>query len=352
MLFRSEGEIVEAVVDQNTRGNIMKNHTATHLLHKALKEVLGTHVNQQGSLVKDDLLRFDFNHYESPTHEQLLEIEDKVKSHIKQNTKVTIKEMPYLQAVNTGAMALFGEKYGDVVRVVSVADYSIELCGGTHVKNTQEIESFLISSCQSIGSGIYRIEAFSGADYINNFILRNEAVYEEMNLLLTKHEQLIKEIKSLNLMHDYQSPVLEEVKGSYQDMIHLRNYIEHLKEDNKTLEKQINSKKDALTLSHTDELIQNRKNNLIVTKNLETNILRSLLFEIYDKMKVDKVYLLNISDDKVTYMVKTNQNDAREIIKHLNEISNGSGGGKPDFAQGGTSHTAKADLLIKELSQL
>ncbi|MDD2259940.1 MAG: alanine--tRNA ligase [Acholeplasmataceae bacterium] len=347
-----EGEIVEAVVDKNTRGNIMKNHTATHLLHKALKEVLGTHVNQQGSLVKDDLLRFDFNHYESPTHEQLLEIEDKVKSHIKQNTTVTIKEMPYLQAVNTGAMALFGEKYGEVVRVVSVADYSIELCGGTHVKNTQEIESFLISSCQSIGSGIYRIEAFSGANYINNFILRNEAVYEEMNLLLTKHEQLIKEIKSLNLMHDYQSPVLKEVKGSYQDMIHLRNYIEHLKEDNKTLEKQINSKKDALTLSHTDELIQNRKNNLIVTKNLETNILRSLLFEIYDKMKVDKVYLLNISDDKVTYMVKTNQNDAREIIKHLNEISNGSGGGKPDFAQGGTSHTAKADLLISELSQL
>lgn len=344
-----EGEIVLAEVNETLRKDIMKNHTATHILHKALKEVLGSHVNQQGSLVKDDLLRFDFNHYENPTNEQLLEIENKVKSTIDKEIHVTIQEMSYLEAVNAGAMALFGEKYGDVVRVVGVSDYSVELCGGTHVNNTKEIESFLISSCQSIGSGIYRIEAFSGSNYIHDFIERNEAVYEEMNLLLTKHESLVKEIQTLNILTNYQSPSLAAVNGSYQDMINLRVYIDQLKEDNKTLEKQITAKKDEMTLSHTDDLINNRQNNLIVTKNLETNILRSLLFEIYDKMKVDKVYLLNISEDKVTYLVKTNQNDARDIIKHLNEISSGSGGGKPDFAQGGTSDMSKVDLLISEL---
>ena len=160
------GDKVTLEVDKTNRFDIMKHHTATHLLHKALKEVLGNHVNQQGSLVKEDFLRFDFNHYEALTDEEILKIERIVKAHINASIPVKIELMSYDEALKKNATALFGEKYGSLVRVVFISDYSIELCGGTHVVNTKDIETFLISGVASIGSGIYRVEAFCGKNYL------------------------------------------------------------------------------------------------------------------------------------------------------------------------------------------
>ena len=165
----AEGDIVVAKIDVSRRDNIRKNHTATHLLHHALKTEIGEHVNQQGSLVADDFLRFDFNNYESLTDEEILKIEKRVKDMIKEELEVSTNVMSYNDAIKEGATALFGEKYGDTVRVVSAGKDSVELCGGTHVKNTKEIIDFQISSIFSIGSGIYRIEAFSGANIIDDF---------------------------------------------------------------------------------------------------------------------------------------------------------------------------------------
>src|SRR5690606_27770170 len=147
----SVGDTIVAEVNRNNRSHIVKNHTATHLLHQALKDELGDHVNQAGSLVAPDRLRFDFSHFSQVTPEQLQAIEKRVNEKIWENIPVEITHMPLDEAKAMGAMALFGEKYGDIVRVVKVADYSIELCGGCHVQNTAEIGLFKIVSESGIG---------------------------------------------------------------------------------------------------------------------------------------------------------------------------------------------------------
>lgn len=343
----AEGDIVVAKIDVSRRDNIRKNHTATHLLHHALKTEIGEHVNQQGSLVADDFLRFDFNNYESLTDEEILKIEKRVKDMIKEELEVSTNVMSYNDAIKEGATALFGEKYGDTVRVVSAGKDSVELCGGTHVKNTKEIIDFQISSIFSIGSGIYRIEAFSGANIIDDFKERNKGLFNEIETLKQKTNSLLDEIKEKGISVKYNK--LEEPKPtkSYLDTINLRKYINELKQLNHQLEVGIKESLEKELLSNQDELIKNKRNNLIITKGLEGNILRSLLFELYDKIKSDTLLLLNIQEDKVTYLVRTNQNNARDIVNKLNEVSGGRGGGKNDFAMGGTSEMSMLDALIE-----
>ncbi len=340
----SEGMKVVAKIDHDKRNKIKQNHTATHLLHQALKDVFGNHVNQQGSLVSDELLRFDFNHYENPTEEEILKLEEIVKDGIIKKLNVTTETMSYNDAIETGAMALFGEKYGDGVRVVNISNESVELCGGTHVNNTSEIINFQIASMFSIGSGIYRIEAFSGSNLTEDFKDRNKGIFNEIELLLNKQKSLLEELKDSKSIKGIKKPNLQ---GSYKDTINLRNYINELKQLNHKIELIIKEEKEKELLSQKDDLIKNMKNNLILTNDLENNVLRGLLFELYDKIKSDVLLLLNVKDNKITYMLKTNKKDAREIIKKLNEVSNGSGGGRDDFATGGSSDMSKLDDLIK-----
>jgi len=348
----TKGEVVVAKIDIIKRNKIKRNHTATHLLHYALKKTLGEHVNQQGSLVADDLLRFDFNNYEALTEEQILKIEQIIKDYIKKQLQVTTNIMSYKQAIKEGAVALFGEKYGDVVRVVSVGKDSVELCGGTHVNNTKEIIDFQISSIFSIGSGIYRIEAFSGEDISNDFKDRNKGLFSEIETLKQKNNSLIESLNENKIKIDYKQIKTPELKNSYQDTINLRALIDDLKQQNHMFETTIKQTLEKNLLSNQDELIKNKRNNLIITKDLETDVLRSLLFELYDKIKSDILLLLNIKDNKITYMVKTNKNNAREIIKLLNKTADGRGGGKEDFATGGTSNIDILEDLIKVMEAI
>lgn len=342
-----KGDYVVAEIDVNKRDKIRKNHTATHLLHWALKEVLGKHANQQGSLVSFELLRFDFNNYELLTDKEVLKIEKLIKDKIKDSLIVKTEIMNYNEALKKGATALFGEKYGDVVRVVNVGKESVELCGGTHVKNTREIKDFQISSIFSIGSGIYRIEAFAGDNIKEDFKKRNKSLFNEIKTLKEKNSSLIKELKEKKIAAKYQSLVTPKLKGSYLDTINLRNYIDNLKDENHILEVKIKESFEKELFKNQEKLIKNRKNNLIITKDLETAVLRSLLFELYDKIKSDVLLLLNTKDEKITYLVKTNQNNAKEIIVQLNKISLGKGGGRDDFATGGSSNIETLEELIK-----
>jgi alanyl-tRNA synthetase len=192
-----QNEQVQAEVDQELRADTVKNHTATHLLHKALKEVLGEHVNQAGSLVAPDRLRFDFTHIGAMTDEELREVERRVNEQVWKNTQVTITYKPLDEAKAMGAMALFGEKYGEIVRVVAVSDYSLELCGGTHVNSTGEIGLFKIVSESGIGSGTRRIEAVTGRHAFAYLEKQIGILNDVATLLKTTPAQVIDRVEQL-----------------------------------------------------------------------------------------------------------------------------------------------------------
>ncbi|MCH7878720.1 MAG: alanine--tRNA ligase, partial [candidate division Zixibacteria bacterium] len=188
---------VTAEVDGPRRINIMRNHTATHLMHAALRRILGEHVEQAGSLVSDEKLRFDFSHFEGLTKEQVSEVEQTVNAEIMKASKVMTAVMSLEEAKKTGAMALFGEKYSDKVRVVSVGEFSKELCGGTHVSNTSEIGPFMITLEGGIASGIRRIEAITGEQAIAKMLRDKSAVGEVSRNLKTPEEQVAMAVRKL-----------------------------------------------------------------------------------------------------------------------------------------------------------
>lgn len=338
----NEGDDVLAIVDRNNRNMIIKNHSGTHLLHRALKEILGDHVNQQGSQVAAKALRFDFNHYETESDNKILELENLVNKYIKETPlEVVIKEMKLDEAKKLGAMALFGEKYGDIVRVVDMG-WSIELCGGTHVKNTSEIDNFAITNYESIGSGIYRIEAVTGSN-LNNLVEEYLVQYlEEVELL---HNKFIK----LNTKEKF--PVKPEIIGSYQDIMNYRNYIIDIKEFIKEIEKDLARQNQESVLKNIDSYIEDfeNKKQVILTNDLENKVLKQLIDAIYDKIKADTIFLINESDNKLSYLCKSKNNNARDLIQLANKITNGQGGGRPDFAQGGSQDVSNKKTLVKEI---
>jgi alanyl-tRNA synthetase len=339
-----EGDEVLAIVDAKSRLDVIRNHSAAHLFHQAIKDILGKHANQQGQLVSNKSWRFDFNHFETENDDKILEIEKLVRYYISEKPlDVIIKEMPIAEAKKIGAMALFGEKYGDVVRVVNMG-WSIELCGGTHVKNTKDIVDFAICSYESIGSGIYRMEGITGPhleDKIQDFI---KNYMDEIELLNQKVNRLDSKLKL---------PSAPKLLGSYQDIVNYRNYVASLKELIKEHEKQIEKDKQKNALSQIDDLIdQSLKNQIVVTHHLDNKVLKQLVDMIVDKTKADTIFLINLLDDKANFICKSSTNKASEYIKLAASISGGSGGGRPNIAQGGTSNLDKIDEVIKQIGDL
>ncbi len=338
-----EGDEVLAIVDQKAREAVVRNHSAAHLFHQALKDVLGKHVNQQGQLVTPKSWRFDFNHFETEGDKKILEIEHLVKHYVTEAPlSVDIKEMPIDDAKKLGAMALFGEKYGNVVRVVNMG-WSIELCGGTHVSNTKDIVDFAICSYESIGSGIYRMEGVTGPNlneqiksYVQPYVLEIESLKEKSN----------------RLDASFKLPVEPKLSGSYQDIINYRNYVDQLKVLIKDHEKDIEKAKQQDAISNVDHLINpDLKNQVVITKNLDNKVLKQLLDVIFDKAKGDTIFLVNLTDEKASFLCKSSENRASELIKLAASLSNGSGGGRPNMAQGGTQDLDKIDEMVKVISQ-
>jgi alanyl-tRNA synthetase len=338
----SEGDDVLAIVDQKQREKTIKNHSATHLLHQALKEIFGKHCNQQGSQVSPKNLRFDFNHFETESEDQILKIEQRVKYFILDAPlKVEIKEMPIEDAKKLGAMALFGEKYGDVVRVIDM-DYSKELCGGTHVENTNEIKDFAIYSYESIGSGIYRIEATSGDDIKNQIKSYLANSYQEIDTLRDK----MKRINPIALI-----PVVPALLGSYQDIINIRSYIQEMKELIKAQEKELNKEKNQNVLKRLDDFITDNesKRQLIYLEGIDSKVLKQLMDALYDKIKAETLFIVNVEQEKATFLCKSSVDQANDLIKKAASLTNGSGGGKPSLAQGGTQDLTHLAYMIETI---
>ncbi|MBH0044513.1 alanine--tRNA ligase [Pseudoalteromonas sp. SWXJZ10B] len=308
---------VDATIDDTRRDSIKKNHTATHILHEALRQLLGDHVGQKGSLVQPDRLRFDFSHFEAVTKDELREIERVVNDEIRRNFALNTELMAIDDAKAKGAMALFGEKYDDEVRVVTIGDYSIELCGGTHVERAGDIGLFKIVSESGIAAGVRRIEAVTGADAV---------------AYVSEQEQQLSDVAAL-------------VKG---DSASVLEKVTALLEKSKGLEKQIAQLSDKLAsaagASLLDSIVEINGVKLLVAnvEGTESKALRGMVDDLKNKIGSGVIALGVASGDKVSLIAGvtkdlTGKVKAGELVNHMAGQVGGKGGGRPDMAQAGGS---------------
>lgn len=323
-----EEAIVEARVNETERKAIMKNHSATHLLHAALKQVLGSHVNQAGSLVDSDRLRFDFSHISPMTSEEIQLVEQRVNEEIWKSMDVVTKEMAIEDAKAAGAMALFGEKYGDVVRVVDMGPFSKELCGGTHVQNTSEIGLFKITSESGTGAGVRRIEAVTGQQaylYLERYLEQFNQIKQQMKAktdeqVLDKIIQLQEDEKSLHRSLEQKSKELNNLKmGSIEDKVEVIN---------------------GLPVLITEVEVDNVK------------VMRTTMDDFKSRLQDTIIILVSHVDGKVSLIATvpkdlTDKIKAGNIIKEMAPIVGGKGGGRPDMAQGGGTQPEKITTALQ-----
>ncbi|QIW10307.1 alanine--tRNA ligase [Francisella sp. LA112445] len=326
--LRINDEVTARVNDQK-RLAIAANHSATHLLHKALKIVLGDHAEQKGSLVDERKLRFDFTHDKAISREQIQQVETLVNQQIRINYPVNTIETSQEKAKNMGAEALFGEKYGDIVRVISMGDFSIEFCGGTHVSRTGDIGLFKIVSEGGIASGIRRIEAITTQQAI-------DYTFEMENKVVTIKESL--KANDSNIFDKLKS-LLEQVKSQEKQIAKL--------------------KKDLLSGSSSDIKEQKYGDKTVVVANIEGVDVKTLREKIDDyKSKNDKiiVVLSTVNSDKVQFVIGVSKTltslvKAGDIAKELSSHIDGKGGGRPDMAQGGGNNSANIDTALTEVEK-
>jgi len=323
------GDALEAVVDADRRQAIRLNHTATHLMHAALRQVLGDHVTQKGSLVAPDRLRFDFSHYEGVTPDQLQEIEDLVNAEIRKNVAADTDMMTYDDAIESGAMALFGEKYGDKVRVLRLGDFSVELCGGTHVERTGDIGVFKVTHEGGVASGVRRIEAVTGAGAMA-WIDANQKTLNELSGLLRS------------------SPEQAAAK------------VEQLLSQNKELEKKLATAKHVLITGERsgdeDNVREIAGIKVLVSRvdGIDAKSMRDAVDRAKDKLQNAIVVFASVEDGKVRLAAGVTKNNtgkikAGDLIKPIAEQVGGKGGGRPDFAQAGGNDPSKLDSALESV---
>ena len=323
------GDKVTLEVDAKKRALSARNHSATHLLQKALRTVLGTHVEQAGSSVNEDRLRFDFTHFSAMTAEELKKVEDIVNEQISKGLDVIVKNMPMEEAKKTGAQALFGEKYGDIVRVVNMSDFSIEFCGGTHVKNTSEIMAFKIISETGVAAGVRRIEALTSDGLMKYYAQIEETLKNAAHLVKATPENLADKIT-------------------------------HLMAENKALHGEVESLKSKMAQEAAgdvmDQVTEIKGVKLLAARldGIDMNGLRDLGDQFKAKLGDGVVVLASANDGKVSLMVTATDGAMKQgahagnLVKAIEGCVGGGGGGRPNMAQaGGKNPAGIPDALAK-----
>ncbi|MFZ5351339.1 MAG: alanine--tRNA ligase [Bacillota bacterium] len=327
------GSKCRAEIDIRRRMSIGRNHSTTHLLHKALRSILGSHVEQAGSLVTPDRLRFDFSHFKSMTEEEIDKVEREVNQMILESLDIFVKEVSIEEARKMGAMALFGEKYGEVVRVVKMGDYSIELCGGTHLATTSQAGMFKILSENGVAAGVRRIEAVTG-----------EKAYE----YLKEEEALIKEIS-------------EKLKSFPKEC---PKRVDAILSQLKETERELNALKSKMASGAVEELVNNAQE-VKGVKYIAVNIdamdidgLRDMGDKLRDRLGKSAVVLTSFDGEKVIIVGMASKDavasgvHAGNIIKEVTKLAGGSGGGRPDMAQGGIKDKAMTEAALKAVGEV
>ena len=327
------GETVTLAVDEARRNLIANNHSATHLMQKALRMVLGNHVEQAGSLVDPDKLRFDFTHFSPMTPEEIAKVEEIVNQEIQNGLDVVTNEMTIDEAKKTGAMALFGEKYGDTVRVVQMGDFSSELCGGTHVKNTSNISAFKIVSESGVAAGVRRIEALTGAGLIAHFNQVEETLKEAAALLKVSPADVVKRITALQ----------EEAKT--------------LSKENDKLKAKI-AKAAAGDVTSEAEDVNGIKVLVKALSGVDMNGMRDLGDEAKQKLGEAVILYATENDGKVNLMATATEGaikkgaHAGNLIKEVASLVGGGGGGRPNMAQAGGKNPAGIPDALKKAKEV
>ncbi len=330
-----KGDKANLVIDTHRRNEIKRNHTATHLLHQALKDVLGDHVQQAGSLVTDERLRFDFTHFEGLTREEVERVEELVNKKVFENLLVNVEFMDIEEAKKMGAAALFGDKYGDVVRVVSSGEYSVELCGGIHVDRTGEIGLFNILTEQGIAAGVRRIEATTG-------------------------------FTSFKMVNNMEKGLLAIADKLKTDPYNLGTKVDKLIAELKETQKELERTKSKLATYEANSLFDNVQNingvKVLVEgfEEKDPGSLREIVDKAKDKLGSCVVALGTNTDGKAVFAVGvtkdlTNKIKAGELVKEIAQFAGGNGGGRPDFAQAGGKDGSKVqgalELAIERLKE-
>lgn len=329
----SVGDKVSAEINDERRRAIMRNHTAAHLLQAALREVLGTHVEQAGSLVDDKICRFDFTHFNAMTDEEIQQVECRVNQFIMSASPVSMQEMPIEEAKKMGAMMLFGEKYGDIVRVVKAGDFSTEFCGGTHVKNSGELGLFKIMSEASVASGVRRITAVTGFRFINAYKESENAV----------------------------KGVALALKSNESDVV---NRVNALVSENKELQKEIQSLTAEITrLKSADmfskpEIIDGLEVLVAKIDGATPDALRSMGDDIKAQNDNAVAVIAGVNGDKATIVTVCGKNavakgvKAGDVVREIAKLAGGGGGGRPDSAMAGAKDISKLDGAIAAASSI
>ena len=315
------GDIVRARVDVERRLSIAKNHTATHLVHASLRNLIGFHVKQAGSLVAPDRLRFDFTHYTSLSPDEVSEIEDMVNAIVMKNSQVTTSVKDLNTAISEGAMALFGEKYGDRVRVVAVDTFSKELCGGTHVSRTGEIGLFKVVSEGGIAAGVRRIEAITGLGALRRF---------------REDEQLISQLEAISRGKRNELPIVLE---RYQSIV------KGLERESEELKYRL-AKNKIQAILESAVMVKDVKVLTGIVDDLDKSSLRNLADELKSKLEKGVVVLATSNCDKVSLVATVTSNlspklHAGKLVKEISSIVGGSGGGRPEMAEAGGKDPSK-----------
>ena len=325
------GDEIAAVVDSQKRDATRRNHTATHLVHAALKEVLGTHVKQAGSVVAPNYLRFDFTHYQPMQDTEIQEVEDLVNRYILQNEPVTTNMMALEDAMRSGAVAMFGEKYGAEVRVLKVGDgnFSMELCGGTHVRRTGDIGSFKITSDEAIASGVRRIRAITGFDAFARFREDEVLIDRSLDVLKTQRDQLPVAIERLQ----------DELKRTRREMDELK-----LKIATGAIGGASSNGDDAREIAGVKVIGK-------IVEGLDANGMRQLSDTLLARLKSGVVVIGRKEEGKAGIIVRVSDDltarvKAGNVIKEIVPIVGGKGGGRPDMAEGGGAEPDKLKLAI------
>lgn len=329
----SVGDKVELSIDSVRRHKIARSHSATHLLQQALRDVLGDHVMQAGSYVDDNYLRFDFNHFQPVTAEEIQKIEDEVNDRVDEYLPILMEEMPIEDAKKLGAMAIFGEKYGDIVRVVSMGEYSVEFCGGTHIDNTGKVGGFKIVSESGIAAGVRRIEAITGSAVIK-YLTEKEATISTLagtlksseSDLTRKAAQVMTDIKTLeNTIKTFKS---DEISGSVDDIINSATEVAGIKLITKRFDDT-----DVDQLRNISDAVKEKTDNVVMV-------------------------FAAVNDSKVTFIVSVSEDligrgyHAGKLIKDIAAAAGGGGGGKANMAQAGAKDPSKIDAAFKKAEEL